>query len=123
MKNDLSQSSVAVYTERRKNKSIWMRSCVIIALVVVMLTSYALIFPARTVEKELVCRLPEHVHDESCWLSVPVCGLEEDESHRHTADCYSPSWYAAWRSIAMETAAMPIRSPSSPPLPPRKTSP
>ena len=88
MKNDLSQSSVAVYTERRKNKSIWMRSCVIIALVVVMLTSYALIFPARTVEKELVCRLPEHVHDESCWLSVPVCGLEEDESHRHTADCY-----------------------------------
>lgn len=89
MKNDLSQSSVTVFAERRKNKSIWLRSCMIVALVVVVLTSYALIFPARTVEKELICGRAEHVHDGSCWLVALSCGLEEGEDHTHTDDCWT----------------------------------
>ena len=89
MKNDLSQSSVAVYTQRRRNKSIWLRSCMIIALVVVVLTSYALIFPARTADRELICAQKEHVHDESCWVNVLTCGLEEGEEHSHSAECWT----------------------------------
>ena len=38
MNNDMSHSSVTVYTARRRNKSIWMRSCLVVALVVAMLT-------------------------------------------------------------------------------------
>lgn len=89
MKKDLSQGSVAVYTERRRNKSIWLRSCVIFALVVVMLTGYALIFPAQTVEKELICGQTEHIHDDNCRLTALTCGLEEGEEHTHTAACYT----------------------------------
>ena len=89
MKNDLSQSSVAVYTARRRNKSIWLRSCMAFALVVAVLTGYLLAFPARTVEKELICGKAEHVHDESCYLTALICGLEEGEEHSHTEDCYA----------------------------------
>lgn len=89
MKNDLSQSSVAVYTQRRRNKSIWLRSCMIIALVVVLATSYALIFPARTADRALICTEKEHVHDDSCWVSVLTCGLEEGEEHSHSAECWT----------------------------------
>lgn len=89
MKNDLSQGSVAVYTQRRRNKSIWLRSCMIIALVVVLATSYALIFPARTADRALICTEKEHVHDDSCWVSVLTCGLEEGEEHSHSAECWT----------------------------------
>ena len=89
MNKDLSQNSVAVYTARRKNKSIWRRSCMALALLVAVLTGYLLAFPARTVEKELICGMTEHVHDENCYLSVLSCGLEEGEEHSHTEACWS----------------------------------
>lgn len=89
MKKDVSQSGVSVYLKSRRNKSIWFRSCVILALVVVMLTSYALIFPARTVERTLICDKTEHIHDETCYLTVLTCGLDEDENHSHTKSCYT----------------------------------
>ena len=89
MKHDLSQSGVAVYTARRRNKSIWMRGSLIVALVVAVLTSYALIFPARTVGRDLICGQTEHSHTEDCWLAALTCGLEEDETHTHTAACYT----------------------------------
>ena len=89
MKNDLSQSGVAVYTARRRNKSIWMRGSLIVALVVAVLTGYALIFPARTVGRDLICGQTEHSHTEDCWLAALTCGLEEDENHTHSAACYT----------------------------------
>ena len=89
MNNDMSHSSVTVYTARRRNKSIWMRSCLVVALVVAMLTSYALIFPARTVNRELICDKQEHTHTDDCWLTALTCGMEEGEEHTHTADCYT----------------------------------
>ena len=89
MKKDLISNGVAVYTQRRKNKSIWMKSCLIVALVVVLLTSYVLIFPARTVEKELICGKQEHTHGPECYSQVLCCGLQDEESHEHTEDCYT----------------------------------
>ena len=89
MNNDMSHSSVTVYTARRRNKSIWMRSCLVVALVVAMLTSYALIFPARTVNRELICDKQEHTHTDDCWLTALTCGMEEGEEHTHTSDCYT----------------------------------
>jgi Periplasmic protein TonB, links inner and outer membranes len=89
MKKDLISNSVAVYTQRRKNKSIWMKSCMIVALVVVLLTSYVLIFPARTVEKELICGKQEHIHGPECYSQVLCCGMQDEESHQHTEECYT----------------------------------
>lgn len=89
MKNDLSPRSAAVYVARRRNKSIWMKGSLIVALFVAMLTGYALIFPARTVDRELICGQQEHVHSEDCWLAALTCGLEEGEEHTHTPDCYT----------------------------------
>ena len=89
MRNDLSQGSAAVFAERRRNKTIWFRGCMALALIVAMLTSYVLIFPARTEERTLICGRTEHVHDENCWLEALSCQLEEGEEHRHGASCYT----------------------------------
>lgn len=87
MKNQPQDSASAVLASRRK-KSIWFKGCLAIALVVVMLTSYLLIFPARTVERELICGLTEHVHDEGCYAVALICGLEESAEHQHSEECY-----------------------------------
>ena len=85
------------------------------AAIVVFCTTYALILPAITWEhrllcdtkehthtascyaevvvtpeqRELTCSIAEHVHGDSCYEEVTtcVCGLEEGETHQHTADC------------------------------------
>lgn len=63
-----------------------------LAAVVVFCTTYALILPAITWERSLICEIPEHHHNEACYItengaveSYPVCGLEE---HKHTAACF-----------------------------------
>ena len=64
-----------------------------LAGVVVFCTTYALILPAITLEKQ--CDIPEHTHTDACYAQVtsvekrvPVCSAETLEIHRHTADCY-----------------------------------
>ena len=65
----------------------------VLAGVVVFCTTYALILPAITLEKQ--CDIPEHTHTDACYAQVtsvekrvPVCSAETLEIHRHTADCY-----------------------------------
>ena len=85
------------------------------AAIVVFCTTYALILPAITWERHLLCDTKEHTHATSCYADVVVtpekreltcsvaehvhgdncyeeittyvCGLEETEEHQHTADC------------------------------------
>ena len=86
-----------------------------LAAAVVFGTVYALMKPASTWEFKLECKQKEHIHTEECYAEVPVkqeqkclvcraqehthsdgcyeeatsyvCGLENDETHIHTADC------------------------------------
>ena len=37
---------------------------------------------------ELICGMEEHIHNESCVLTVANCAFGEDASHVHTDDCY-----------------------------------
>jgi LPXTG-motif cell wall-anchored protein len=96
----------------------------LVALVVVLLTTYALIFPARTVEKELICGKTEHVHGEFCWIDVLTCTLEESDEHIHDEDCFTrllicgmeehvhdESCYA---ELLPETSAQPTQTPTEP---------
>lgn len=81
------------YTRVHKRKRLRHRVVTVLAGVVVFCTTYALILPAITLEKQ--CDIPEHTHTDSCYAQVtsvekrvPVCSAKTLEIHRHTADCY-----------------------------------
>ena len=80
------------YTKVHKRKRLRHRVVTVLAGVVVFCTTYALILPAITLEKQ--CDIPEHTHTDACYAQVtsvekrvPVCSAKTLEIHRHTADC------------------------------------
>ena len=82
------------YSDNRKRKRIRFRILFALACIVVFATTYALILPAITMEKE-VCGIEEHTHTESCYEVTEavqeqklICDKEESEDHQHTAECY-----------------------------------
>lgn len=81
------------YTQVHKRKRLRHRVVTVLAGVVVFCTTYALILPAITLEKQ--CDIPEHTHTDACYAQVtsvekrvPVCSAKTLEIHQHTADCY-----------------------------------
>ena len=77
--------------QRRRN---WRKVVLAMACVVVFCTTYALILPAITLEKNS-CGLEEHSHGESCYekvLSKTVqtlaCGYDSEDAHVHAAECF-----------------------------------
>lgn len=88
MKTSLLQQAAQFYQNRRR-KQLWYRVVSGMACVVVFCTVYALILPAITLEKEPLCGLEEHTHDETCYSESGelICGLEE---HVHDESCVAP---------------------------------
>ena len=81
------------YTKVHKRKRLRHRAVTALAGVVVFCTTYALILPAITLEKQ--CDIPEHTHTDACYAQVtsvekrvPVCSAKTLEIHQHTAGCY-----------------------------------
>ena len=81
------------YTKVHKRKRLRHRVVTALAGVVVFCTTYALILPAITLEKQ--CDIPEHTHTDACYAQVtsvekrvPVCSAKTLEIHQHTAGCY-----------------------------------
>ena len=81
------------YTKVHKRQRLRHRVVTVLAGVVVFCTTYALILPAITLEKQ--CDIPEHTHTDACYAQVtsvekrvPVCSAKTLEIHRHTADYY-----------------------------------
>ncbi|MBR0122183.1 MAG: hypothetical protein IJM10_10400, partial [Clostridia bacterium] len=77
------------YVRRRRRNRLVMA----LGVIVVFCTTYALILPAITLERSLVCEQAEHVHSAACYEEVEVpagkaidCGKEE---HAHSAECYT----------------------------------
>lgn len=93
MKNEeLKKASGYIKTHRLQKR--WQKVVTCLAAVVVFCTTYALILPAITLEKE-PCQIPEHTHSEACYAQTvsvtaaePVCSIEKLGIHQHTADCY-----------------------------------
>lgn len=80
------------YVRERRRKQRWLRVVTVLAAVVVFCTTYALILPAITMEKD--CTIPEHTHTDACYAQVTardtrklVCTPEGLGIHRHTEDC------------------------------------
>ena len=57
------------YTKQNQRRRIWRKIVQAMACVVVFCTTYALILPAITMEKN-PCDLEEHTHGESCYEKV-----------------------------------------------------
>lgn len=82
------------YAKNHHRRSLWQRIVGGLACVVVFVTTYVLILPAITLEKE-TCEIPEHIHTEACYTQVtsasyvdPVCTLESLSIHKHDDSCY-----------------------------------
>ena len=59
-----------------------------IAALVVFVTTYALVLPAITMEKQADCGIEAHQHDDSCYTEELICDLQESDGHHHDDSCY-----------------------------------
>lgn len=83
------------YTQRNRRRRIWQKVVGGLACAVVFCTTYALILPAITMEKETICGLEEHTHTEACYAVETVgptveflCSSEGLADHVHDWSCY-----------------------------------
>ena len=91
MRNDRPSQIEKVIKERSKRKW-WQRAVSILSAVAVFCTTYAMILPAITWERSLICEIPEHRHNESCYEMKIVPGEKElvclETEHEHGPECY-----------------------------------
>lgn len=62
-----------------------------LAAITVFWTTYALILPAITWERSLICEQKEHIHDDSCYEIIWYDASQTlicSEDHKHTDACY-----------------------------------
>ena len=77
------------YARAHRRKRRWYQVTTCLAAVVVFCTTYALILPAITLEKQ--CEIPEHTHTEACYTSEQgdlICTQSTEPQHTHTEECY-----------------------------------
>ena len=77
------------YASAHRRKRRWYQVMTCLAAAVVFCTTYALILPAITLEKQ--CALPEHTHTEACYTSEQgdlICTQSTEPQHIHTEECY-----------------------------------
>ena len=81
------------FAQQNKRRSIWRKLVRAMACVVVFCTTYALILPAITLEREN-CTLEEHIHSDSCYRKITsreqtslLCSYETLQIHTHTEQC------------------------------------
>ena len=84
--------AAAGMTLTHKRKQAWQKVVSVLATITVFCTTYALIIPAITWDRTLICEREEHIHTDACWSYVEypetqkaVCGIEE---HTHSEGCY-----------------------------------
>ena len=85
---DLIRSAEQFHNRHRRNR-IWKKLVSVLCCAVVFCTTYALILPAITMEREPVCGLAEHQHGEGCYTQQEVRHLacRGTGVHTHTAAC------------------------------------
>ncbi|MBQ6703017.1 MAG: LPXTG cell wall anchor domain-containing protein [Clostridia bacterium] len=76
---------VSEYKKKRSRRKMWYRIVTCMAAIVVFVTTYALILPVITLNKN-VCGLTEHTHTDECYNEANelLCELTE---HIHTDEC------------------------------------
>lgn len=96
-----------VFNEKYKNRRRWYTVLVVMAAMVVFCTTYALIMPAITMEKETFCGLSEHTHSDDCYIVDEKTGEKqlfcELEEHIHGEDCLNKDLFAKNEDLSVET--------------------
>lgn len=69
------QKFTKLRTQRRRAYAIFTA----LAILVSIFTTYFLARPAATMTAEIVCGLEEHIHTESCYADILVCGMGKAE--------------------------------------------
>jgi hypothetical protein len=80
---------IRIILRDRRVRRMLTRTISVFSAIIVFVTTYALILPAITVEKQAACGIEEHQHTEDCYEKVLICDLPESEGHQHTDGCYS----------------------------------
>lgn len=80
------------YVKRNRKKKAFRRFARIMACIVAFVTTYALILPAITMEKESFCGLEEHTHTEACYSlqiqnKILICDGSNIGIHVHNGSC------------------------------------
>lgn len=95
------------FNKKYKNRRRWYTALVVMAAVVVFCTTYALIMPAITMEKETFCGLSEHTHSDECYTVNEKTGenqlLCELEEHIHVDDCLNEELFPKIEDLSVET--------------------
>lgn len=86
------------FLSAQRKKKMWYRAMYGMAAIVVFVTTYMLILPAITMERETICGKEEHTHTEECYTTeiveieqdpVLICTAKTLEIHKHTDSCYT----------------------------------
>lgn len=88
MRINKTPQKIKEYASAHRQKKKWVTVVTCLAAVVVFCTTYTLILPAITMEKDVYCDKTEHEHGEDCYEEVLTCTLQESEGHTHTESCY-----------------------------------
>ena len=90
MKNDNTGRANDV-VHKHYGKRLWYRVVTMLAAIVVFITTYMLILPAITMERQPICGMEEHTHTDDCYeiQQVLTCSLAESPPHWHSEICYS----------------------------------
>lgn len=77
------------YVRRHRLWVRWKRLAMMMAMVVVFCTTYALVIPAITMGQP-VCGMKEHIHNDNCYeeRNLLICDLEEGSGHLHGETCF-----------------------------------
>ena len=73
----------------RKFRLLWSRTISVVAALVVFVTTYALVLPAITMEREAYCGIPAHQHTDACFEQRLICTTPESPGHHHDDACYT----------------------------------
>lgn len=63
-------NNVEKYNKRHRRRKHWQQLVSVLGCIVVFCTTYALILPAITLEKDVYCGLEEHTHTEDCYAEI-----------------------------------------------------
>lgn len=81
------------YVRKNTRRKKWHKVLMMISIVVVFCTTYALILPAITLEKRPTCGIEEHTHSDACTQPLPAVLSCAEAAHSHTPDCLDELGY------------------------------
>ena len=89
------EAKIQRYQKQGRRRHLRRKIVQVLSCIVVFVTTYALVLPAITQEKNIYCSIEEHTHTQQCFEKQMFseeaqlsCSYESLGVHEHTPDCY-----------------------------------